>query len=515
MTCFNCKNPPFAHQLSYLERFACEPACALLADMGTGKSYMLLNNYRFLLEQGKVRHMMVFAPNGVQWNWVQNEVPKHLQGANGVNVFCAGFSGAMRKAQKDAWELAYTYITSPHGLPCILCINWDAISHAHGFKVVEQYAKAMAKHGGMFLALDESDYIKNPSATRAKNAHKLAQYALYRRIATGTPITNSPFDAWSQFQFLSPNILRCPSFHAFKARHCDFYSASSPLVQSIARKGGRGVPQIPIKDSTGRPRYKNLEDLTRRLTPYSFRVTKSECLDLPDKLYRTELLELTSLQRAAYNLVAKNNMMLIQNEAVPLINKLSALGALCQICGNHYPPKALAQTDNVLPSGEVDPTNNPKLIRTLELVEQALQQGEQVIIWARYRAEINDLLIALSACKINAVSYYGDMAPVERQSALEAFHLGKAPVFVATPQAGGTGLTLTEASTVIYYSNSFSLHDRLQSEDRAHRIGQKRSVLYIDLAMMGTVEQSILRALQSKQDIAQTIIGDLQAGRLA
>ena len=168
-----------------------------------------------------------------------------------------------------------------------------------------------------------------------------------------------------------------------------------------------------------------------------------------------------------------------------------------------------------MPSGEVDPTNNPKLIRTLELVEQALQQGEQVIIWARYRAEINDLLIALSACKINAVSYYGDMAPVERQSALEAFHLGKAPVFVATPQAGGTGLTLTEASTVIYYSNSFSLHDRLQSEDRAHRIGQKRSVLYIDLAMMGTVEQSILRALQSKQDIAQTIIGDLQAGRLA
>ena len=167
-----------------------------------------------------------------------------------------------------------------------------------------------------------------------------------------------------------------------------------------------------------------------------------------------------------------------------------------------------------MPSGEVDPTNNPKLIRALELVEQATQQGEQVIIWARYRAEINDLLLGLSAYKIEAVSYYGDMAPVERQAALDAFHLGKAQVFVATPQAGGTGLTLTEASTVIYYSNSFSLHDRLQSEDRAHRIGQKHPVLYIDLGMMGTVEQSILRALHNKQDIAKTIIGELQAGYL-
>lgn len=497
---------PYDHQLKCLERFADAKYFALLAEMGTGKTWVMINNYAYLLSRGKVFNLLVVAPNGVQWNWVKNELPLHLPERVKQRVNFAAYGGGMHRKEKDA---VFRLINEAGTKAGILCVNWDSLSCSGGIELVKKFLSVRADN---MAVLDESDYCKNPSTKRAKTVISIKERSVVRRIMTGTPITNSPFDAWTQFNFLSSEILDCKSYIAFKARHGVFLPANHPLVRSLSLRGNK-VPQIPAKDVHGRPIYKGLEQLKAKIAPYSFRVLKADCLDLPDKVYIKEYVELSKEQRTRYDLVKTQGIMLLHDEEIPVTNKMAILTYLCQIIGNHYSPAVMQFAETGMVSGAaagqdsvINPECNPKLERALELITQAADAGKSVIVWARFRAEIFDLIKGCEQIGVPAVSYFGDSTAEERIHAVDALQNGTARVFISNPQSGGTGLTLTSASVVIYYSNSFSLHDRLQSEDRAHRIGQTDSkVTYIDLLARDTVDEQIQQCLISKNDVAKMI----------
>lgn len=499
------KTPLFDHQVECLRRFALEFNFALLAEMGTGKTCIMINDFAILNTLGKVKNMLVIAPNGVQWNWVLNEIPKHMPDEEWRVIKYAGYGGQMLK--KDTLALEELLDPKQKCSGRILCVNWDSLSNAKGVAVIKKFLGDNPWQN--MIVLDESDYAKNPETKRAKTLMSIAPLANYRRIMTGTLITNSPFDAYTQFNFLDPRILNCRSFIAFKQRHAVFLPQTSGLVKSLMQRTGR-APLIIATDANGRPRYKNLELLSRQIEPYSYIAKKSDCVDLPCKIYQNLYVELTPVQKKAYDLILNDALLQLGDDIVNIPNRLSALSHLCMCTGNHYSPSLIhqyADSDSLEKSLRlVDPSHNPKLKALTDIVTLAVSNNDQVLVWARYVQEIEDILASLKGIGVSAVAYYGQVSTEDRNAAVDKFQSGEAKVFVANPQSGGTGLTLTAGNVVVYYSNSFSLHDRLQSEDRCHRIGQKKTVIYINLLARNTVDERIQQVLDSKQDVAQAIV---------
>ena len=492
------KTKPYDHQLQCLAKYGDREYFALLADMGTGKTWIIINNYAYLFARGKVANMLVVAPNGVQWNWVQNEIKMHLPDKVAPFVMWAGYSGAMNKSDKDKLNALFDVrarINNNINMGKILCVNWESLSNKKGCELINNFLNMSDRN---MIVLDESDYCKSPTAKRTKFVMEIAKRARYKRIMTGTPITNSPFDAWTQFNFLNENILGAPSFVAFKCRYGVFLPQNNPLVQAIKAKS-RSRQALVQATKDGHPVYKNLEHLQGLIKPFSFRVLKEDCLDLPPKIYKNIYIELTKKQRAAYDIAKKEGIIQLDNDSVPILNKIAILTKLCQMTGNNV----------ITPDGinnKIDLENNPKLEKCIELVQQFLSLNKQIIIWARYRHEILDIAEALGKIHVPTSVYFGGVSETDKRSAIDEFQLGTTKVFVANQQSGGTGITLTKASIVIYYSNSFSLHDRLQSEDRCYRIGQTdNKVIYINLLAKDTVDESIQRCLDNKLDVASAI----------
>jgi SNF2 family DNA or RNA helicase len=259
------------------------------------------------------------------------------------------------------------------------------------------------------------------------------------------------------------------------------------------------APQIVMRDAKGKPKYKNLEKLNKLIAPHSFRVLKSECLDLPEKIYKTAYFDLTAEQRRVYNKAEEEGRLTLNGEDTPF-NRLVVLGKLAQITSGYYlHPDA---TEPVRIEG-----GSPKLELLKERVQAVLEEDRKVIIWARYHVELKDICDALLDIGLDPgigfVQYHGKVSKKERDLAIDTFEHGNAYVFVGQQQAGGTGITLVAASTVIYFSNTFSLGDRLQSEDRAHRIGQRENVVYINLVARGTIDEKIVDAVETKKNISE------------
>ncbi|HET8686247.1 MAG TPA: C-terminal helicase domain-containing protein, partial [Methanosarcina sp.] len=225
---------------------------------------------------------------------------------------------------------------------------------------------------------------------------------------------------------------------------------------------------------------------------------KKDCLDLPDKIYKTLFFDLTKEQEAVYK-KAEDECRLIFNGVETPFTKLTAVTKLAQITSGYY----------IHPLSE-EPVKiqgkNPKLELLVEQVERIVTAGEKVIVWARYRVEIEDIVRSLNEAGISCVEYHGGVNKSDRKDSIDEFEHGSVQVFVGNQQAGGTGITLIAASNVIYFSNNFSLRDRLQSEDRAHRIGQTKSVVYYNIVGKDTIDEHVVAALTNKLDVADTII---------
>ena len=306
--------------------------------------------------------------------------------------------------------------------------------------------------------------------------------AKYRRILTGTPVTAGPIDIYTQMSFLSDNILQS-SFYGFRNRYC------------VLRR--RTINMRTFDEIVD---YQNLDELQDILKPYSYRVTKAECLDLPDKVYTKREIEMTPKQKKVYDILKRKAYIELSEEksvTAPLV--ITRLLRLQQImCGFvKYDDGREEEIDKV----------NPRITELLQVLEET--EG-QAIIWSNYTRSIHDIENAIKKHLPNktCATYYGDTKSEDRQEIVTEFQAGKIDYFIGQPRTGGYGLTLTNATTVIYYANSYDLEVRLQSEDRPHRIGQTNKVTYIDFVTPKTIDEKIFEALRNKKSLADSITGD-------
>lgn len=484
------KTKPYKHQAKCLKKFGHFPSFALLAEMGTGKTWIMINNMAGLYEAGLCDGALVFAPNGVHSNWARLELPAHMP--DSIDHQVAVWSASPLKDERVEIENIYEAKKPLR----IFLMNWEALQNKRGMEAATRFCSSCRQ---LMIIADESDSAKNPKAARTKNLLKLKAQSKWRRILTGTVINNSPFDVFSQYSFLDSDILGTTSYYAFKSEYAEMLPSNNQLVQHIKQTTrSRGTPQIVAKGPGGRPKYRNLDKLSALMAPYSFRILKSECLDLPKKIYKTLFFDLTPAQKAVYKKAEKECRLVFENEET-VFNKLVAIGKLTQITSGYY----------IHPLSE-DPVRiegvNPKLDMMMERVNKIVESGNQIIIWARYRIEIADIVIRLKEAGISYGEYHGGIKKKDRETVIDGFENKEIQAFVGNPQAGGRGITLVAANYVIYFSNDFSLSNRLQSEDRAHRIGQKKNVTYINIAGKGTVDEHVIATLLSKKDVADTII---------
>jgi SNF2 family DNA or RNA helicase len=384
------------------------------------------------------------------------------------------WSASPRKAEQIAMDELFTVTEDLK----ILVMNIEAFSTAKG----TAYAKRFLLVHDAMMAIDESTTIKTHTSTRSKNTEKVGRGARFRRIMTGSPVTKSPMDLYQQCAFLSDGCLNVDSYYVFQARY-------AVTIE-------RSVNTHTFKEIVG---YRRLDELKEKLDRFAFRVKKEECLDLPEKLYVKREVDLTDEQIKVYNEMKNLALAQIQGGLVSTVNALTQLMRMHQIVCGH-----VKMDDGTV----VDLPNN----RVKELLSVVEETDGKIIIWANYRHDIEAIKLALAKeYGMNAIgTYYGDTDVDERKRVVEEFQKPDSEMrfFVGNPSTGGYGLTLTAASTMVYYSNSFDLEKRLQSEDRAHRIGQTKNVTYIDLIAPKTVDEKIVKALREKINIATQVLGE-------
>lgn len=454
---------------------------ALGAEQGTGKTWMLLDDAERQFETGMIAGLLVIAPKGVHTNWIIREIPTHLS----VPVVAEFWlSGAGKRHMSRLEKLLRT--DREDGL-AVLAMNVDAINTKKGYEFATKFLRTFKS----MIVVDESQRIKNPQAKRTKKVWSLAPFSVSRRIASGTLVANSPMDLFGQYQFLNGGLLGTTSFRAFVAEFSELLPAHHPMVQEIASKS-RGVPQIVKRDREGRPMYRNLDKLSKLIAPYTFRVLKKDCLDLPEKIYQTHVFELTPSQRRLYDSVKEEMRYERDDGDVDIFTALTLINKLRQVTSGF-----------IIVDGEATELREakPRMDALKSLVEDT--EG-QIIIWASFREELRQIGELLSDYEV--VQYHGGTKTKDREQAVDDFQNGRARIFLANPAAAGTGLTLTAANTAIYYSCSYNFEERSQSEDRCHRIGTKKPVLYIDLMARNTIDERIANALQTKAETAFQIL---------
>jgi SNF2 family DNA or RNA helicase len=475
---YEFETKPFSHQKVTFLKTADWPAYGLFWEQGTGKTKAIIDTAAFLYEQGEIDTIVVVAPNGVHRNWITDEIPVHMPKRHAPTTRMMFWESKRTKTIAHRRQLAD--VVNHDGLR-VLTMNYEALLTEAGLKALGQ----MFTNHDVLLVFDESHYLKTPGAKRTKRAVALAKKAKYRRILTGTPIANSPFDAYSQLRCLDADYWKQHGFGVFSTFKAHF---------GIFRKGYNGSTGREFDQCVG---FRRLDQLKGMIDPVTSRVTKDVVLDLPPKLYQRRFFELTPEQKRVYSE--------IKNQAIALLDSgdtVTAALVLTRILRLQQITCGFVPTDEGTPAFETFGGNNPRL----DLLEEICDGlGHSAIIWGRFRRDIDLIMERLGD---RAVRYDGAVSDDDRQKAKERFQAGDVQFFVGNPAAAATGLTLHRARTVIYASNSFKLTDRLQSEDRAHRIGQDNQVVYIDLIAPGTVDEHIVRALRTKKDIASELTGD-------
>jgi len=469
---YKFKTKPYAHQIKALELSWDKPYYAYFMEMGTGKSKVLLDNIAMLYDAGKINGVLIISPKGVYKNWHDGEIPTHLP--NHIQQTSVLWQAMVNKKQQLELDKLFTTGEDLH----ILNMNVEALSTKKG---VEFAAKFLRCHRTM-MAIDESTTIKNPDAKRTKHICSLGEHAAYKRILTGSPVTKSPLDLYKQCEFLKKELLGHTSYYTFRTRYA---------VMKTANFGGKSVQIV-----TG---YQHLPELSEKLKLFSYRVLKEDCLDLPPKTFVKRLVTLTPDQKKLYIQMKQLALAQMDGKMMTTATVMTQLMRLQQITCGHF-------TADDGTTKDIDSNRLPELMNVLEETEG------KVVIWAHWQRDVNRIIreIAKKFGENSFVDYYGLTPMGERQSNINKFQDPNSPVrfFIGTTQTGGYGITLTAASTMVYYSNGYDLEKRQQSEARIDRIGQKFPMTYIDIYCEDTVDARIVKALKKKVNIASQIMGE-------
>jgi SNF2 family DNA or RNA helicase len=469
---YKFKTKPFAHQLKALEMSWDKKVFAYFMEMGTGKSKVLIDNMSILYDKGLINGALIIAPKGVYKNWFDSEIPTHM--ADHIEKTMVLWESTAGKSKEKELNTLFKSSYDLH----ILIMNVEALSTKKG----KQFAEKFLSCHKTLMAIDESTTIKNPGAIRTKTIIDLGQNVSYKRILTGSPVTKSPLDLFTQCAFLDPWLLDHQSYYSFKTRYA---------ITKQINVSGRMV-QIVVG-------YRNLPELSEKIKPFSHRVLKDDCLDLPPKTYMKRTIQLTEEQNKVYKQMKEIALATLNGKLTTTHNVITQLMRLHQITCGHF------KSDD----GQTQKIANNRLD---ELMDVLSEMEGKAVIWAHYRYDIESIVEAITKeyGEKSVVTYYGDTSTEDRQKAIKLIQDPKSEVrfIVGTPQTGGYGITLTGASTMIYYSNGYDLEKRQQSEARIDRIGQEKPMTYIDIIAEGTVDEKIVKALRTKVDIATQIMGE-------
>jgi len=468
---YKFKTKPYAHQLTALEKSWNKENYAYFMEMGTGKTKVLIDNLAMLYDKGKVDGALIIAPKGVVKTWYEQELPTHLPDhIENVSVL---WQPNITKTQQEKLDSLFKIDSALH----ILVMNVEAFSTEKGVKFATKFINSHKT----LMAIDESTTIKTPTARRTKNIIKIGINAKYKRIMTGSPITKNPLDLYTQCEFLDPWLLDFSSYYAFRNRYAEM---------KTMHVSGRSIQVVD--------KFRNLGELSDTVKEFSYRVLKEDCLDLPPKNFIKRHITLTPDQKKVYEQMKKHAIAMLNKKVTTTVSVLTQLMRLHQItCG-------YVTADD----GSIQEVESNRMNELMSILEET--EGK-VIIWANYQFSVGDIIqkITKKFGKESYVHYYG-LTPQEiRQENIKRFQNDPECRFIiGTPQTGGYGITLTQANTVIYYSNGYDLEKRLQSEDRAHRIGQKKTVTYIDIIAEDTIDEKIVEALRKKINIASEVLGE-------
>jgi len=461
------KTEPYEHQKNALSQSAEKTEWAYFMEMGTGKTKVTIDNIAYLYLQRKITSVLIIAPKSVYTNW-ESEIETHMPDVLKYKIY---------KWNIDKPKDYFKMDESPDLK--IFLINVEALSTKRGYQACVEY---LLKNRLNFVALDESTTIKNRSAKRTKNILSLAKVSHIKRILTGSPITKSPLDLFTQCAFLSPELLGFHSYLAFRNRYAE--------MTDIPVGSGRYI-SIPKY-------YKRLDELEEKMKSFATRIRKDQCLDLKPKVRSKRYIELEGDSKKIYERLKHHALAIVEDSTISFSNKLTEIIKLHQVCNG------FTKNDD----GEIMELHKSKLNALDEILEET---DGKVIIWANYLYNIHEIkdFLTKKYGEDSTVCIYGAVDVEDRQDAVKRIQEDdKTRFLVANPTTGGFGLTLTACNTVIYFSNNYNLEVRMQSEDRAHRLGQKGTVVYIDIVARGTLDEAIMKSLTSKGQIAAKTLGE-------
>lgn len=432
-----------------------------LFEMGCGKTLTTIAVAGALYNLGKIDRVLVVAPTSVCSVW-----PHDLNQFATFPWEARVLLGDKKKRLKALNELE----NWPFKAMRIAVINYES-THREGI------FEALAAYKPDLIVCDESQRIKNPSAAQSKALHKLGDAAPFRMILSGTPVQNNAVDLYSQYRFLDPAVYGA-NFYAFKNRYCIM--------------GGYGQHQI-----VG---YRNMDELVEKEHSVAYRVTKEECLDLPQQTFINRYVQFTDAEQAIYEQLRKSSFLELETgENVTATTILTMYLRLMQLTGGFLTADESTRPKQV---------NTAKLDALADIVDDyVVDAGKKLVIFARFRAEIAAIENLLRLRKIQYGSIYGDVPMEERGKIVEDFQTNPdTKVFVAQIQTAGLGITLHAASTAVFYSYDYNYANYAQALARIHRIGQRLPVTYIHLVVDGSIDEKILAALENKEDMAKTVV---------
>jgi len=433
---------------------------ALLMEMGTGKTITSIAVTGALYQTGIIKRVLIVAPLSILGVW-QEEFSKFAN----FDYTLAMLTGSGIKKLDTLHHMSGTVLQ-------VAVINYES---------AWRMEKELLQWNADLIIADEGHKIKTHNISAAKAIHKLGAKARYKLLLTGTVITNKAIDVFSQYKFLNPVVFG-PSFYVFRNRYFDMvgYGNHTPVLK-------RSMEQ----------------ELTSRLHSIAFRATKAECLDLPEM---TDIIRHIDLEPAAmkiYRDLVKDSYAELGKGEITVTNVLTRLLRLSQLTGGFIGDDE---------SGSVQKISEAKLQALEDILDTTLQEDKKLVIIARFVPEIKAICKMLEKKDIRYSLIMGGVK--DRTEQVEQFQNSpEISVFVGQIATAGLGITLTAASTMVFYSLDYSMSNFEQTKARIHRVGQKSKCTYLYLIVKGTVDEKVLKALRQKADLAKTLVDDFRGGK--
>jgi SNF2 family DNA or RNA helicase len=519
----------YGHQLQAVERFDHSNIMAILHEQGCGKSATTLEIVARKYLRGEIDSLLVIAPNGVHRQWALEQIPKWLSPSVYREVMCFGGRGGAKNFLKFMREDALQ----------IVCVNIDTFSTPSKWKPVAEWANSRKT----FIALDESTGIKNPKTRRAERIlysfNKVTRYrnkimsseplSVARAILTGTPVTNGPTDLWAMYEFLQPNYFK-RNWYSFRAHFCMLASAwvedteGNPreITIKLSEEAWHDIHDnifdydeannkysvsfdtfncIHQQEKFEGP-YKHADELKSLINPVSDFKLLVECVDMPKQNYIRKIVDMSPEQQEAYTSMEDELIAIYHDKMATAANKVTAIIRLQQISSGFLSTKATSldeDTLDLLPNEITWFSSVPKLEA---LYYDIAESHKPVIILTRFTAEAariyEDLSREYKCCLMTGWRKIGS---------IEEFQQGKYEVMVANTRVVSRGFNLQNSHKIHFYTNTFSLEDRLQAEGRIFRIGQKEVCTYVDYVTLDTVDMKIVAALKQKRNLLDYVRG--------